>query len=62
MPAMSGSDVARRLLEQEPEQKILFVSGYSETEAIRKIAPDLPLLAKPFRSDVLCKAVRKALG
>ncbi len=62
MPAMSGADVASRILEQQPEQKILFVSGYSETEAIKKIAPDLPLLAKPFRSDVLCRAVRKALG
>jgi len=62
MPAMSGADVASRLLEREPDQKILFVSGYSETEAIRKIAPDLPLLPKPFRSDVLCRAVRRALG
>jgi PAS domain S-box-containing protein len=62
MPAMSGAEVARRMLEKEPEQKILFVSGYSETEAIKRIAPNSPLLSKPFRSDALCTAARKALG
>ena len=62
MPEMSGADVARRILKTSPGQKILFVSGYSETEAIRKVAPDSPVLAKPFRSDALCRAVRKALS
>ena len=61
MPEMSGADVARRMLKAAPGQKILFVSGYSETDAIRKVAPDSPLLAKPFRSDALCRAVRNAL-
>jgi PAS domain S-box-containing protein len=61
MPAMSGAEVASRILEQAPDQKILFVSGYSETDAIKRIAPNSPLLAKPFRSDALCRAVRSAL-
>jgi hypothetical protein len=50
------------MLADEPEQKILFVSGYSETDAIKKIAPNSPLLTKPFRSDALCRAVRNALA
>jgi CheY-like chemotaxis protein len=62
MPAMSGADVARAMLDQVPDQKILFVSGYSETEAIKAIAPNSPLLSKPFRSDALCRAVRNALN
>jgi PAS domain S-box-containing protein len=62
MPEMSGADVAREMLSQAPDQKILFVSGYSETDAIKWIAPDSPLLPKPFRSDALCKAVRSALS
>jgi PAS domain S-box-containing protein len=62
MPAMSGAEVASRMLGDVPGQKILFVSGYSETEAIKSIAPNSPLLPKPFRSDALCRAVRKALG
>jgi PAS domain S-box-containing protein len=39
MPGMSGAEVARHLLERWPKQPILFVSGYSETDAIRGIAP-----------------------
>ncbi|HUG46223.1 MAG TPA: PAS domain-containing protein [Sphingomicrobium sp.] len=62
MPAMSGAEVAKRILEDQPGQKILFVSGYSETEAIRRIAPNSPLLSKPFRSDALCRAARMALS
>ena len=53
MPEMSGAEVAERMLAERPDQKILFVSGYSETEAIRSIAPDAPLLNKPFRADAL---------
>ena len=40
-----------------PNQTILFVSGYSETEAVKRTAPDAPLLAKPFRAEALDKAV-----
>jgi signal transduction histidine kinase len=62
MPAMSGAEVASRMLGEAPDQKILFVSGYSETDAIKSIAPQSPLLPKPFRSDALCRAVRNALS
>jgi PAS domain S-box-containing protein len=62
MPAMSGAEVASRMLAEAPDQKILFVSGYSETEAIKSVAPGSPLLPKPFRSDALCRAVRNALS
>jgi nitrogen-specific signal transduction histidine kinase len=62
MPGLSGADVAGRILSKQPEQPILFVSGYSETESIRRIAPRAPLLTKPFRADALAKAVRTALA
>lgn len=61
MPGMSGADVARQILQQRPEQQIMFVSGYSETEAVKQAAPGAPLLAKPFRAEALNKAVRGAL-
>ncbi|HEX4762486.1 MAG TPA: response regulator, partial [Sphingomicrobium sp.] len=61
MPGLSGAEVANRLLARRPDQPILFVSGYSETEAVRRVAPNAPLLAKPFRADALDKAVRGAL-
>ena len=62
MPGLSGADVARRILDKRPDQPILFVSGYSETEAVKRTAPDAPLLAKPFRAEALQKAVRRALA
>jgi len=62
MPGLSGADVARRILDKRPDQPILFVSGYNETEAVKRTAPDAPLLAKPFRAEALHKAVRGALG
>jgi CheY-like chemotaxis protein len=62
MPGLSGADVARKILDKHPQQPILFVSGYSETEAVKRTAPDAPLLAKPFRAEALQKAVRGALA
>ena len=62
MPGLSGADVANRILADQPDQAILFVSGYSETEAVRRVAPNAPLLTKPFRADALDKAVRGALA
>jgi CheY-like chemotaxis protein len=62
MPGFSGADVASRILEAQPTQPILFVSGYSETDAVKRVAPNAPLLAKPFRAEALDKAVRGALA
>ena len=58
--------VGRRGRQPDPRrsarQPILFVSGYSETEAVKRTAPDAPLLAKPFRAEALDKAVRTVLA
>jgi PAS domain S-box-containing protein len=62
MPGLSGAEVASRIRAEAPGQPILFVSGYSETEAVKRTAPDAPLLTKPFRADALHKAVRGALA
>ena len=62
MPGMSGAEVAAHILAAKPKQRILFVSGYSETDAIRKVAPDAEILAKPFRAATLDEAVRDALA
>ncbi|HEU4695538.1 MAG TPA: PAS domain-containing protein [Sphingomicrobium sp.] len=62
MPGMSGAEVASRIRADAPDQPILFVSGYSETDAVKRAAPEAPLLAKPFRAESLHKAVRSALA
>ena len=62
MPGLSGADVAREIRAQRPDQPILFVSGYSETDAIQEAAPGAPLLSKPFRAETLDDAVRGLIG
>jgi PAS domain S-box-containing protein len=62
MPGLSGAEVANRILAEHPRQPILFVSGYSETDAVKRVAPGAPLLAKPFRAEALDTAVRGALA
>ncbi len=58
MPGLSGAEVAAHILATNPDQPILFVSGYSETDAIRKVAPDAEILAKPFRAAALDEVIR----
>ena len=62
MPGLSGAEVAAHIVATRPEQPILFVSGYNETDQIRKVAPDANILSKPFRAAALEDAVRAALG
>ncbi len=50
MPGLSGTELARALRAEHPGMQILIVSGYAEAE---DVAPDLPRLTKPFRSDEL---------
>ena len=38
------------------------MSSDSETEAVRRVAPNAPLLSKPFRAEALDAAVRGALA
>ncbi|HET7708300.1 MAG TPA: PAS domain S-box protein [Sphingomicrobium sp.] len=62
MPGLSGAEVASRILADRPEQAILFVSGYSETDAVKSVAPNAPLLPKPFRAEMLERAVELVLA
>ena len=62
MPGLSGAEVAGHILATKPDQPILFVSGYNETDEIRRVAPNAPILAKPFRAAALEDCVRAALA
>ena len=61
MPGLSGAEVAAHIVATRPDQPILFVSGYSETDEIRKAAPNATVLSKPFRAAALEQSVRAAL-
>jgi len=62
MPGLSGAEVAAHIVATNPDQAVLFVSGYSETDEIRKAAPNANVLFKPFRAAALEEAVRSALA
>lgn len=64
MPGMSGAEVARAVLDAVPAQKLIFVTGYANTDAIKAAAGDVPILRKPFRPadirDAIAAASRQA--
>ncbi|OGF67681.1 MAG: hypothetical protein A2Y62_11170 [Candidatus Fischerbacteria bacterium RBG_13_37_8] len=63
MPRLSGSELAKLLLAQRPELKILLISGYTDGEigSYSDITADMPLLQKPFSTAILARLVRKIL-
>jgi two-component system cell cycle sensor histidine kinase/response regulator CckA len=61
MPKMSGQELATRLKAIRPDVKILFMSGYSEYTGGDKVAPQLPILQKPFSISSLVEKVRETL-
>jgi len=62
MPEVSGIELAGRLPALREGVRVLFVSGYSETDpALTKAAASATLLNKPFRAGELLSAVRRLL-
>jgi two-component system, cell cycle sensor histidine kinase and response regulator CckA len=62
MPGLSGIQMAERLRERLPDQRILFTSGYTTREFGRPPGePPEPFMPKPFSLDELSTAVRSAL-
>ncbi len=64
MPGMSGPMLADQLLAETPELRVLFMSGYDETQVVRKYVVErgFKLIAKPFTPQRLSEAVKEALG
>ena len=61
MPGMNGAQLAGRLLEQRPTQRIVFVSGYSDSAAIdAALNGKAEILAKPVDSQLLLDTVAAA--
>ncbi len=63
MPEMSGSELARRLAAQRPGVPLLYMSGYTDDEIIRRgvLDPGMAFLEKPFTSGSLVRKVREIL-
>jgi PAS domain S-box-containing protein len=63
MPEMSGVTLAGELRERRPDIRVLFMSGYTPEEILRRGAgdPGLALLQKPFAGEELARVVRATL-
>jgi CheY-like chemotaxis protein len=60
---MTGMDLAKRLLQESPKLKVIYMSGYS-AELIGKdfpLAEDVSVLAKPFPAQKLAQTIRDRL-
>ena len=63
MPDMHGPALAQRLVEQRPDLRVLFVSGYSDAMPIGTTATGhAAFLAKPFPASRLVTAVAELLS
>jgi two-component system cell cycle sensor histidine kinase/response regulator CckA len=63
MPRMGGFDLAREVASVAPRIQILFMTGYTNSEAMRRNALRLgyAMIEKPFTPESLAARVRAAL-
>jgi nitrogen-specific signal transduction histidine kinase/ActR/RegA family two-component response regulator len=64
MPEMSGRELAERIALLLPGTPVLFTSGYTDGEILRRglLAPQAEVLDKPFSPDAVVRAVRERLA
>lgn len=68
MPEMSGIELVRKIREEEPEIKVIFISGFFGIKRLKdQLLKDIhkygyPILAKPFKTSVMLELVRDYLG
>jgi CheY-like chemotaxis protein len=63
MPGMDGPELARRLIARRPGLPVLFMSGYTDDEIVRRGLLDAgqPFLQKPFSPESLVEQVTRLL-
>ncbi len=63
MPGMGGRDLARAIIRQDPEVRVLFTSGFTDDEVVRRGLMDQgqPFMEKPWSSERLLSRVRELL-
>jgi two-component system, cell cycle sensor histidine kinase and response regulator CckA len=62
MPNMDGPTLAKRLREQSPDLKIIFISGYTEEKLKDHMGANIWFLPKPFTLKQLAAKVKEALA
>jgi CheY-like chemotaxis protein len=63
MPRMGGRELADEIARIRPGLPVLFMSGYTNDEIIRRglVSPGVPFLQKPFSPEDLATKVREVL-
>jgi len=64
MPEMSGRAFAEQYATHNPRVKVLFISGYTDDEIVRRrlLTPGMAFLGKPFTPEQFCQAVEGVLA
>jgi PAS domain S-box-containing protein len=64
MPGMNGRELAGRIVQLQPEVKVLFISGYAANflTAQGQLPPEVAFLVKPFTQAALAAKVRELLN
>ena len=59
MPRMEGTEVAKEIIELNPKQRILFVTGHVKDmmKGVRKIGEKIELMQKPFPVNAMIRQV-----
>jgi two-component system cell cycle sensor histidine kinase/response regulator CckA len=63
LPQMNGRDLAARLASQQPQMRVLYMSGYTDDAIVRHgvLEAEVNFLAKPFSPESLARRVREVL-
>ena len=62
MPEMGGRELVERLISKRPNLKVLYISGYTNDEVMRRgVQGSTSFLHKPFTSDDFMRRVREVL-
>jgi two-component system cell cycle sensor histidine kinase/response regulator CckA len=62
MPEMDGLALAEKILEADPEAKILMMSGYSDAALEVRARRKLPFIRKPFLTSDLLRKIESMAG
>jgi two-component system cell cycle sensor histidine kinase/response regulator CckA len=64
MPEMGAGELVDSLLTQRPDLRVLFISGYTNDEVVRRgvSGSDAAFIQKPFTATDLMKKVRELLS
>jgi signal transduction histidine kinase/DNA-binding response OmpR family regulator len=63
MPGASGPELIRRLVEQRPALKVVYMSGYPEDAILQHgvLDPGIAFLPKPFTAETLGRKIREVI-